>query len=108
VRVVVANLPNLAGLPYASGMSLARRQGLQRISVGISRDVLNTRQAADVTIVDLLCDARSYDSANYSSDGFHPNDQGYAFMADALYRAVQGATTPPAASCPEMALVPPI
>jgi lysophospholipase L1-like esterase len=105
-RILVANLPNLAGLPYASGMSLARRQGLQRISVGISRDALNGRHGGDITIVDLLCDARSYDPANYSSDGFHPNDQGYAFMADALYRAAQGATPPPAPLCAEMGLVP--
>jgi lysophospholipase L1-like esterase len=108
VRIVVANLPNLAGLPYASDMSLVRRQGLQRISVGISRDVLNARVAGDVAVVDLLCDARSYDPGNYSSDGFHPNDRGYAFMADALLRAVQGAAGPPAPSCAEMALVPPI
>jgi len=28
--------------------------------------------------VDLLCDARSYQASNYSSDGFHPNAAGYA------------------------------
>jgi lysophospholipase L1-like esterase len=107
-RIVVANLPNLAGLPYASTMSLARRQGLQRISVGITRDAINGRASGDVVVVDLLCDPRSYDPGNYSSDGFHPNDSGYAYMADALFRAAQGAASPPASSCAEMALVPPM
>lgn len=106
VRIVVANLPNLAGLPYASGQSLERRKGLQRISVGITRDVINARTATDVIVVDLMCDGRAYDPANYSSDGFHPNDSGYAFMADMMLRAAQGGATAPAASCPEMALVP--
>lgn len=106
VRIVVANLPNLAGLPYAAGMSQVRRQGLQRIAVGITRDVLNRRNGGDVTVVDLMCDARSYDGGNYSSDGFHPNDTGYAFMADVLYRGVQGVSSSLPSSCPQMEIVP--
>ena len=34
-----------------------------------------------VTVLDLMCDQRSYLPQNFSSDGFHPNDGGYAFMA---------------------------
>jgi lysophospholipase L1-like esterase len=108
VRIVIANLPNLSGLPYASGLSVPRRQGLQRIAVGITRDVINKKAGGDVVVVDLMCDARSYDGGNYSSDGFHPNDTGYAFMADALNRAVQGVSSTPSSSCPQMELVPPL
>ncbi len=107
-RIVVANLPNMAGLPYASGMSLPRRQGLQRISVGFSRDGANALASQNVRVVDLMCDPRSYDPGNYSSDGFHPNDRGYAFMADLLYEAAVGGGPPPVSSCPQMTLVPPL
>ena len=34
--------------------------------------------------VDLMCDARSYLASTYSSDGFHPSDAGYAFIAGEL------------------------
>ena len=105
-RIVVANLPNMAGLPYASGLSLPRRQGLQRISVGFTRDAVNALAAQNVRVVDLMCDPRSYDPGNYSSDGFHPNDRGYAFMADAIFEAAMGGGASPAPSCAQMTIVP--
>jgi lysophospholipase L1-like esterase len=56
-----------------------------------------------VVVADLLCDARAYDPGNLSSDGFHPNDRGYQFMADALFAAINAASpAPPRASCTEM------
>jgi lysophospholipase L1-like esterase len=58
-----------------------------------------------VLVVDLMCDPRSYIPSNYSSDGFHPNDAGYAFMAEAVTRAVNsGSLPPPRADCPQMHL----
>ena len=61
----------------------------------------------NVTVVDLLCNARSYQASMYSSDGFHPNDTGYAYIADEAVRAINaGSAPPPAPSCPEMAIVP--
>ena len=106
-RIIVANLPNMAGLPYASGLSLQRRQGLQHISVGFTRDVVNALASQNVRVVDLMCDPRSYDPGNYSSDGFHPNDRGYAFMADLLFEAAMGGGASPAPACAQMTLVPP-
>jgi len=56
-----------------------------------------------VLVVDLMCDPRSYMPSNYSSDGFHPNDAGYAFMAEAVSRAVNaGSLPPPRADCAQM------
>ena len=61
----------------------------------------------NVTVVDLLCNPRSYQGSTYSSDGFHPNDTGYAYIADELIKAINaGSHPPPAASCPQMTLVP--
>jgi lysophospholipase L1-like esterase len=104
-RIVVANLPNMAALPYASGMSFTRRQWLQRIAVGITRDAVNPLASQNVRVVDLMCDARSYDPGNYSSDGFHPNDRGYAYMADLFYDAVMGASGTPLSNCSQMSQV---
>jgi lysophospholipase L1-like esterase len=106
-RIVVANLPNMAGIPYSARYTLAERQGLQRISVGFTTQVLNQLTAQGVVVVDMMCDSRSYDPRNYSSDGFHPNDTGYAYIAE-LYLAGILSTSPPSprASCPQMTLVP--
>ena len=38
-RIVVLNLPNLAGLPYASGYSLTEKRFLQQIAVGFSAQI---------------------------------------------------------------------
>ena len=44
---------------------------------------------------------------NYSSDGFHPNDDGYAFLASEVVAAIKSATYPaPRASCSQMSIVP--
>ena len=81
-RIVVLNLPNFAGVPFAVGRPTRDRQWLQRLSVGFSVQGANTLVGLNVTVVDLLCNSRSYQASTYSSDGFHPNDTGYAYIAD--------------------------
>ncbi|MCL4845280.1 MAG: SGNH/GDSL hydrolase family protein [Acidobacteria bacterium] len=105
-QIVVLNVPNFAGLPFTAGYTPLRRRGLERISVGFSTEVVNRLTSHDVRVVDLLCDARSYQAANYSSDGFHPNDAGYAFMADLLVAAIERGAPSPRSTCPEMTLAP--
>ena len=70
-RIVALNLPNLASLPYTARYTGEQKQWMRRISVGFSR-AANALTAKGVVVVDLLCDERSYDQGNYSSDGFHP------------------------------------
>jgi hypothetical protein len=58
-----------------------------------------------VTVVDLMCDARSYLPSNYSAD-FHPNDAGYAFISSELVNAMTSPSYPsPQSSCPQMSTV---
>jgi lysophospholipase L1-like esterase len=103
-RIVVLNLPNMAGLPYAVSLTVAQKRILQSIAVGLSAQA-NTLAMQNVTVLDLMCDARSYVSGSYSSDGFHPNDAGYAYLGELTYlAATTGSATPPRASCPQMAL----
>jgi lysophospholipase L1-like esterase len=105
-RIVAANLPNFAGLPYTSGYSSTQRLWVQRISVGFSTQVINTLTSQGVTVVDLLCGSQFTNRANYSSDGFHPNDAGYAALADAMMNAITTAAYPaPSGSCGEMTIV---
>ena len=53
-----------------------------------------------------LADPRSYGSI-YSSDGFHPNDAGYAYIASEVVRAATLASYPaPQSSCAAMTVVP--
>jgi lysophospholipase L1-like esterase len=105
-RIVALNLPNLAAAPYASGMTVQERSVLQRIAVTLT-DRVNGLTSQNVLVVDLMCDARVYEPARFSSDGFHPNDQGYALMADLSYPALaNGTATTPSGSCPQRTLFP--
>lgn len=105
-HIVALNLPNLAGLPYLTGASLAQRQAAQRAAVGMTTTVINPLVAQNVTVVDLMCDARSYQVSTYSPDGFHPGDTGYAFIAAEVVRAATTAYPAPSASCARMNVVP--
>jgi lysophospholipase L1-like esterase len=103
-RIVVLNLPNMAGLPYSAPLTLAQKRLLQSIAVGFSAQT-NTLVQQGAIVIDLMCDARSYQAGNYSSDGFHPNDAGYAFMHALLYPvATTGSAPPPSASCAPMTM----
>ena len=104
-RLVILNVPNLAGLPLLTSASLPQRQAAQLASVGMTTAV-NRLAGSTVAVVDLMCDTRSYQPSIYSSDGFHPNDGGYAFIAGEVVRAVTTAYPAPAASCGPMTIVP--
>ena len=106
-RLVVLNLPNLAGLPFLAGASPSQRQAAQRASVGMTTTVINPLRAADLAVIDLMCDARLYQPAIYSSDGFHPNDAGYAILAADVVQAATSSSNPaPQSGCAQTRLVP--
>ncbi|MCC7416358.1 MAG: SGNH/GDSL hydrolase family protein [Acidobacteria bacterium] len=106
-RIVILNLPNLAGLPYLADAAPAQRRAAQRASVGLNGTAINRLVSSDVAIVDLMCDPRSYLPSNYSGDGFHPNDAGHAFLASEVVDAALSASyPPPKASCAQMSLAP--
>lgn len=105
-RVVLLNLPNLAGAPYLSRNPTQERSIMQRIAVGMSERV-NALAGPNTFVVDLLCDARILEAASFSSDGFHPSDRGYALMAEIAYPAMVNASHPaPAADCALKRIVP--
>jgi lysophospholipase L1-like esterase len=103
-RVVVLNLPNMAGLPYAAGYTLDKKRWLQTISVGFSAQI-NALASRGALIIDVMCDSTFYLAGSYSADGFHPNNTGYAHLADIVYpSASTGSSTAPKSSCSQMAL----
>lgn len=104
-RVIVLNLPNMAGMPRLASAPLLHRRAAEMLSTAISTTAINPYAAQGVFVIDLLCDPRSYQASTYSSDGFHPGDTGYAWMAAEVIAA---ATTPyrlPAASCSHTTIV---
>jgi lysophospholipase L1-like esterase len=103
-KIVVANLPNFAGMPYTASYSSRQKLWVQKISVGFSTGAINPLAAQNVQVVDLLCNSQFYSSSIYSSDGFHPNDTGYALLANLMTSAINGTSTP-SASCGKMTLV---
>lgn len=105
-RVVVLNLPNMAGMPFLLNVSLQHRQAAQRLSVGMTTTVINPLTSQGVLVVDLMCDARSYQASTYSSDGFHPSDAGYAWIAVEVVAAATTSYRAPQSSCSHMIVVP--
>lgn len=105
-RLLVVNLPNLAGLPYASAYPSLRQRSLQRAAVGMTTQVINRMASQGIPVIDLMCDPRVYDRVNLSADGFHPSDAGYAILAETLYQASVTGVSTPAASCSQMQVVP--
>jgi lysophospholipase L1-like esterase len=102
-RIVVLNLPNMAAIPYLASASLAQKQAAQRIAVRMTTTVINALQG--VTVLDLMCDPRMYQASIYSSDGFHPNDSGYAMLGAGVVSALTSTSYPaPKSSCAQMTL----
>ncbi len=104
-HIIVLNLPNLGAMPYLSRSSAQQRQAAQRASVGMTTTVINRLTTQSVTVIDLMCDARAYQPGNLSSDGFHPSDSGYAFIAGEMVKAITTNYPSPQGSCPQMSLV---
>ena len=103
--VVVLNLPNFALLPYAAGYPAPRRQVMQAISVGFSREA-NEQRDNGAVVVDLMCDPRTYEPSRFSRDGFHPNDAGYGTLAEKLLAVINGGSSSPPATCAQMTTLP--
>jgi len=103
--LILINVPNMAALPYATGQPLQARQGLQYISTGFTREI-NRQAAGRVAVLDAMCDPQTYAASAFSSDGFHPNDSGYAYLAQRLLAVVNSETSSTATSCSQMTVVP--
>lgn len=106
VRIVVLNLPNMAAMPFLLNAPLQHRRAAQMLSVGMTTTAINPSTASGVTVIDLMCDSRAYQASTYSSDGFHPSDAGYAWMAAEVVAAATTSYRAPASSCSQMTLVP--
>lgn len=105
-RIVALNLPNLAASPYLAANPPAERSLMQRVAVGLS-DQVNALTSRGVLVVDLMCDARLYLPSNYYSDGFHPNDGGYAVFAELALPALRdGSNRAPSTTCAQRTLFP--
>jgi lysophospholipase L1-like esterase len=102
-KIVAINLPNLGAMPYLASESLLAKQAAQRASVRINATAINA--AANVSVVDLMCDNRFYQRSSYSSDGFHPSDAGYAAIAEEVVKALTTTAYPaPRTTCSQMTL----
>jgi lysophospholipase L1-like esterase len=104
-RIIVLNLPNMAGMPRSASASIQQRRAQQLLSVGFNTQVINPQAANGVLVIDLMCDSRAYQPSTYSSDGFHPSDTGYAWIAAEVVTATTSAYKAPASSCPQMTIV---
>jgi lysophospholipase L1-like esterase len=113
-RIYVANLPNFGLIPRGVCLGASQPsptcpvpgnnpQGqalLDVISTSIDAFVINALAGNNIPVIDLECDGRSYDPANFFTDGFHPNDSGYSIFAHAFSTAIVNFhAPPPSGSC---------
>lgn len=103
--VILINTPNMAGIPYSARYTTLERQVLQYISVGFTREI-NRQAGSGVVVADAMCDPQMYSAAGFSSDGFHPNDAGYAYLAQRLFTIFNAGSSSVAGSCAQMTVVP--
>lgn len=85
--IVTANLPDFSRIPIAGFFDDEYRALAKADSDALNAIIADVATAYQVPVVDLYSDPASYDPTNYSSDMFHPNDKGYAAMAQ-QYEAV--------------------
>jgi lysophospholipase L1-like esterase len=98
-RLIALNLPNLAAAPYLASRTVVEKRLMQRVAVGLT-DRVNALVSRNVIVVDLMCDARLLQAANYATDGFHPNDGGYTVIAELVAPAlVNGTAAAPSNTC---------
>jgi lysophospholipase L1-like esterase len=103
-RIIALNLPNLARLPYQASRSRQEREAAQRASVGITT-AINAMTSRGMRVLDLMCNAALYAPTSLYSDGFHPNDAGYALIAADVVRAVTASSFPaPQSNCALMTM----
>lgn len=107
--IIVSNLPNFKLIPVGTTQPAPVQAALDQVSLGIDQNFINPSAGVSVSaVVDALCNAQSYNVANFSADGFHPNDAGYGLFAQLYDNQIIALHTPPAptpmASCPPYTL----
>lgn len=88
--VVIANLPRLEDQPFAERKSRAERQRLRERSQAFNAAIERTAARYGVPLVDLRRGTLMYDPAHFGADGFHPNDAGYAAIAERFWAVLEG------------------
>ena len=74
------NLPNMAGLPYSASLTVAQKRILQSIAVGFSAQT-NTLVQQGALVIDLMCDARSYQTGELFQRRLPPERRGLLLHA---------------------------
>jgi hypothetical protein len=87
--VVTANLPDLSRIPAAAWFPDSYKALATADTNALNEVIARVAAQYGVPVVDLFSLAASYDPANFSSDGFHPNDAGYAAMAEQFEAALK-------------------
>jgi len=99
-KIVIANLPNFSLIPIGLAQSTGTQQGLAYLSTQLDAQVINPLASSGIAVADLLCNPQSYVATNFYSDGFHPNDAGYALFAQQFYaQAAAVSPAPPQTTC---------
>jgi len=79
--VITATIPDLSMVPVAAHLTPTQLALAHADSIAVNNVITSVAAANSVPVVDLFDNAGSYNPANFSSDGFHPNNTGYALLA---------------------------
>lgn len=100
--IVTATIPDLSRVPAALIFTQQQRDMARDGTLAVNAIIRDVASQYQVPVADLYSDPDSYSWSNYSWDGFHPNNTGYAKMAthfetilqDRAWRIVSGLGDP--------------
>ena len=87
--IVTANNPDISRTPVADGYPSFLKTLAKNDTLALNAIIAEVAAAENVPVVDLYSNPESYNPANFSSDGFHPNNAGYALMAQQFEAVIQ-------------------
>lgn len=87
--IVTANIPDISRTPVANGYPSFLKTLAKNDTLALNAVIAEVAAAENVPVVDLYSNPESYNPANFSSDGFHPNNAGYALMAQQYEAVIQ-------------------
>jgi lysophospholipase L1-like esterase len=87
--IVVGNLPEMHRQPFALKKSARKQRRLRDRSAAFNAALEEAAARHGAAVADLWSGDLMYDAKNFSGDGLHPNDAGYAGIAERFWAALE-------------------
>lgn len=87
--IAIANLPHMDRQPFARALPLSEREWLRRRAGIYNQIISRIAERYNAALVDLSRGSLMYEPSNFSNDGLHPNERGYAGIAERFWEVIE-------------------